>query len=123
MRDVETNRGLVVKACGGALPWDSLWREMKSAVRALARERAFATLSVLLIGLGAGLLTTMFALLDAVSLRRLDVPDPDSLFHIVALRGGHQSPFPYALFERLRDNLPVVDSICATSNTYVPVTY
>ena len=62
-------------ARGPTLWWDHLWREMRSAVRALARERAFAAFAILLIALGAGLVTTMFALVDAVSLRKLDVPN------------------------------------------------
>ena len=106
-----------------ALSWNQLWRDIRSAVRALRRERAFAAFAIFLIGLGAGLLTAMFALVDAVTLRKLDVPDPDSLLHIVAMREGRQSPLPYALFERLGENLAVADSLCGTSNNFVPVTY
>src|SRR2546426_6097834 len=110
-------------ARGPTLWWDHLWREMRSAVRALARERAFAAFAILLIGLGAGLVTTMFALVDAVSLRKLDVPDPDSLFGIVALREGRITALPFALFERLKDNLEVADSLSAMDNTYIPITH
>jgi predicted permease len=65
----------------------------------------------------------MFALVDAVALRKLDLPDPDSLFTITALRNGRQTPIPYPLFERLRENLDVADSMCAADNTFVPVTH
>src|SRR5947207_683580 len=106
-----------------ALSWNQLWRDIRSAVRALRRERAFAAFAIFLIGLGAGLRTAMFALVDAATLRKLDVPDPDSLLHIVAMREGRQSPLPYVLFERLGENLAVADSLCATSNNFVPVTY
>jgi hypothetical protein len=99
-----------------------LW-EIRSAVRALARERAFTAFALILIMLGAGLLTTMFALVDAVSMRKLDVPDPDSLFGIFPLREGGRVGIPVALFERLRDSLEGADSLCGMSNTYIPVTH
>ena len=106
-----------------ALSWNQLWRDIRSAVRALRRERAFAAFAIFLIGLGAGLLTAMFALVDAVTLRKLDVPDPDSLFYVVALRETGHSGLRFSLFERLRENLDVADSMFATSNTFVPVSY
>src|SRR6266516_4728900 len=110
----EEDRG----AAHHALSWNHLWRDIRSAVRALGRERAFTAFAIFLIGLGAGLLTAMFALVDAVTLRKLEVPDPDSLLHIVAMREGRQSPLAYALFERLGENLAVADSLCATSNNF-----
>jgi len=63
---------------------------MRSALRRLARDRVFAAWIVLLISLGLGLLSTMFALLDAVRLRDLDVPDAGSLFQVVALKDGRK---------------------------------
>jgi len=92
-------------------------------MRTLFRERGFAALAVFLIGLGAGLLTTMFALVDAVVLRKLDVPDPDSLINIVSLREGQETSLRYALFERLRENPDIADSLCATSNGFIPITH
>jgi len=47
-----------------------------------------------------------------VTLGKLDLPDPDSLLHIVAMREGRESPLRYALFERLGENLAFVDSLC-----------
>src|SRR5213593_78903 len=102
------------RAARRALRWNQFWRDIRSAVRALGRERAFTAFAIFLIGLGAGLLTAMFALVDAVTLRKLDVPDPDLLLHIVTLREGRESPLPYGLFERLGENLAVADSLCAT---------
>ena len=99
-----------------------LW-EIRSAVRALARERVFTAFALILIMLGAGLLTTMFALVDAVSLRKLDVPDPDSLFGIVALREGGRAGIPVALFDHVRESLEGADSLCGMGNTYIPVTH
>jgi predicted permease len=103
--------------------WDHLGRDLQFAFRSLRRERAFAAFAVLLIGLGTGLTTTMFALFDAVALRKLDVPDPDSLFHIVAMNNGVEAPFRYAMFQRLRENLDVVDSMFAETGTIVPLTH
>jgi MacB-like periplasmic core domain len=99
-----------------------LW-EIRSAISALARERAFTAFALILIMLGAGLLTTMFALVDAVSMRKLDVPDPDSLFGIFSLRDGRRAGIPISLFDRLRENLEGADSLFGMSNTYIPVTH
>jgi hypothetical protein len=65
----------------------------------------------------------MFALVDAVSMRKLDAPDPDSLFGIFALRESRHVGIPIALLDRLRDNLEGVYSLCGMSNTYIAVTH
>ena len=91
--------------------------------RIIIRERTFALAAVMLIALGAGLLTTMFALVDAITLRKLDVPDPDSLVNIVALKEGRPTEIPYTIFDRLRQDLDIADSLCATGNALTPVTY
>jgi predicted permease len=78
---------------------------------------------VLLIGLGAGLLTAMFALVDAVALRKLDVPNPDSLISICAVKDGRETEIPYILFERLEQDLDMVSTLCGTATPACPITY
>ena len=100
-----------------------LARDFRSAVRALVHARAFAAVAIIEIGLGVSLLTTMFALVDAVSLRKLDVADPDSLINVVSLREGREAATRYSLFECLQTNLDEAESVSATDNTVVPITY
>jgi len=103
--------------------WIDFVRDLRFALRAFARERAFLSFAVLLITLGAGLLTAMFALVDAVDLRKLDVPDPDSLITICAIKDGQDAGVPYILFEQLEQNLDMVDALCGTATPAWPVTY
>ena len=106
-----------------ALSLSGIARDFRSALRTLAQARAFAAVAIIGIALGVGLLTTMFALVDAVSLRKLNVANPDSLINFVSLREGREAAIKYSLFERLQANLDVAESVSATSNNAVPITY
>src|SRR3954454_11905252 len=103
--------------------WDHLGCDLRLAFRSLRRERVFAVFAILLIGLGTGITTAMFALFDAVALRKLAVPSPDSLFHVVVWKDGAEASLRYGMFERLRANLHAVDSMFAMTGTMLPVTY
>src|SRR5215475_11797662 len=51
----------------GRVIWlDHLVRDLRLACRTLSRERRFAAFAIVLIGLGAGLTTAMYALFDGV---------------------------------------------------------
>ena len=58
-------------------------RDVSYALRALRHAPAFATTAVLTLGLGIGVAVSMFAVFDAVLLRKLPVQEQD---HIVVLR-------------------------------------
>ncbi len=56
-----------------------LRHDLRYAVRALATQRLFAAVAVLMLALGIGANSAMFALVDAILLRPLPFPDPDRL--------------------------------------------
>lgn len=58
---------------------EDLLRDIAYAVRQMRRNRAFAVTAVLSLALGIGLITSIFSLLNAVTLRPLPYSDPDRL--------------------------------------------
>ena len=62
---------------------EQLWRELSHASRVLRRSPGLTLLSVATIGVGIGLTTTVFALVNAVVLRPLPYPASDRLVRIV----------------------------------------
>jgi len=59
-----------------------LWQDLRQAMRALRRAPAFTTLAVLVLALGVGTTSTMFALVDAALVRPLPFFDPARLVMI-----------------------------------------
>ena len=59
-----------------------MWRDLGQAVRGLRRSPGFATLATLVLALGVGTTSTMFALVDAALVRPLPFVDPARLMMI-----------------------------------------
>src|SRR5260221_7180345 len=88
-------------------------RDLKYAVRGLARSPLFTTVALLSIALGIGANTAIFTLVDEVLLRQLPVKEPRQLVLFNGARnhygnnsGGNMLSFP--MYEDFRDNF--VDS-------------
>jgi len=78
-------------------------RDFRYALRSLRRSPGFVVIAVLSLGLGLGLVTTMFALLDAVTHPYVPYRDADRLYAVV-WRWGAQIPLrPFDVFEAVRD--------------------
>ena len=74
-----------------SLVWlEHIAKDVRYAVRNLARARAFTTVVVLTLALGIGANTAIFSLIDAVLLRSLPVRDPQKL--VVFQWNAHNSP-------------------------------
>jgi predicted permease len=59
-----------------------LLQELQQTVRTIARQPGLALLSIVALGLGIGLPTSMFSLADAMVLRGLPVEEPQQIFHL-----------------------------------------
>lgn len=83
----------VAREIVGAARWESfletLWQDLRFAVRTLRKTPVFAIVAILTLGLGIGANTAIFELLDAVRLRNLPVPNPQQLAAIRIAGGNH----------------------------------
>ena len=60
-------------------PIDTLWQDLRYALRLLGRDKGFAVAAILSLTLGIGANTAIFQLLEAVRLRPLPVEAPENL--------------------------------------------
>ncbi len=58
---------------------ETLWQDLRFGTRGLARNRGFAVVAVLTLGLGIGANTAIFSVINAVFLRPLPFANPDRL--------------------------------------------
>jgi predicted permease len=100
------NVGLVTEATREVWGWgllDRLGQDLRSAVRSLKRSPGFAVIAVVALGVGLGLSTTMFAVLDAVVHPYVAYRDPDALFRINWWFGRRSPMTSVELYRYLRD--------------------
>jgi predicted permease len=76
-------------------PWlEGAWRDLRFAVRSLARTPAFTSIALLVIAVGIGVNTAVFSVVDAVLLKPLTYPDPQALVQLVTT--SNRGPIPVA---------------------------
>jgi len=61
---------------------DSLWQDIRYAIRTLRRAPLFAATVVATMGLGLGLLASAFTILNAYLLKPIDLPEPNALYSL-----------------------------------------
>ena len=104
--------------------FDHLLRDFRYAFRSLRRSPGFAVAAIVTLGLGIGANTAIFQLLDAVRLRTLPIPDPESLVTVqladrTGWRGNQAIPYPALTnpqWERLRDTQQAFSGVLAWSD-------
>jgi putative ABC transport system permease protein len=104
----------------GSIPsMETLARDVRYAVRTLARDWRLTTAAVLILGLGIGANTAIFSLVNAVLFHHGSLPEPDRLVDIFqrsANRGGQDAnSYPAYL-----DMAAYTDVFAATMGTTVP---
>jgi len=95
--------------------------EFRYAFRQFRVARIFTATAVLTLALGIGGTTAIFTLIHAVMLQSLPVTDPSRLYRIgdgssCCVQGSPQDRwgmFSYALFERLKAELPEFEEVAA----------
>ena len=92
-----------------------LFRDLRHALRSLAKAPAFALAAVGLVAIGVGSVTTIFSVVDHVLLRALPYPDEERLVYLQ--NGSHSGPF----YQRL-DEVETVEVWAAASSRDVRLT-
>src|SRR6185503_3825662 len=78
-----------------SFPWvEDAWRDLRFALRSLAKSPSFAAIAVLVIAVWIGANTAVFSVINTVLLKPLTYPDPQSL--VILMTTGPQGSFAVA---------------------------
>jgi putative ABC transport system permease protein len=78
-----------------SLPWiDDTWRDLRFALRSLAKTPGFTIIAIAVIAVGIGVNTAVFSVINAVLLKPLTYPDPHSM--VMLMNTGPRGKFPGA---------------------------
>ena len=96
-----------------------LLKDVRFGLRMLRRAPVFTAVAVLSLALGIGGSAAVFALINAIVLRPLPVPEPSQLFVAERASASGTSPrFSWPSFERTRDRLAGRAAAFAESHVY-----
>jgi putative ABC transport system permease protein len=77
---------------------ESVWRDIRQALRTISEYRAFSAGVLLTLGLGIGASTAMFSVVYGVLLRPLPYPEPEQLMRVFEEHpGGTPAPWAHTL--------------------------
>jgi putative ABC transport system permease protein len=99
---------------------DTLYQDLKYAVRHMRRSPGFAAAAIITLALGIGANTAMFTMLNALVLKRLPIAEPDRLLAIAPINSrGMSRTTPMSAVAELQDG--PLEHLCAyLGNTQLP---
>jgi predicted permease len=92
---------------------DTLLRNLRYAIRALARTPAFTITVVLTLALGIGANSAVFSAIDAILVRPLPYAEPDRLVHVMEVRDEGEAPIAAARLEDWNAQSSTIEAITA----------
>ncbi len=111
-----------VRAVRAGVSLETMWRDLIYAARSLRKNPAFALAAITIIGLGIGVNTAIFSVLNGLMFRELPVPEASRVVSLTqAVRGqargvhGMGSFFSYAEYEAYRDRNQTLSGLLAYS--------
>ncbi|MBV9678260.1 MAG: ABC transporter permease [Acidobacteriaceae bacterium] len=105
---------------------ETIGKDLRYALRQLARNPVFAAVAVLSLALGIGANTALFSIFNAVLLRSLPVRNPDELVILtnpdasgagIGSSSGERALLTYAEYEQLRDRSATMAGLCASDSS------
>lgn len=96
--------------------FEDLSHDLRFALRALRRDRAFTLVAVLTLGLGIGATTSLFAVLHAVVLRPLPFPNSDRLVDIATTFQGGPGAVSVGNYFTMKERARTFDKLAARSS-------
>jgi len=101
------------------LPWiDDIYRDVRYALRMLAKTPGFTAVTVLTLALGIGANTAVFSVANSLLLRALPVAEPDRLVVVSSARtinGGFTAGWEYAIWDQIQQRAEAFDGAFAAS--------
>src|SRR4051812_40238312 len=94
------------------LPFESFFKDLKHSLRMFAQSRAFTAAAIAALTLGIGANTAIFSVVNAVLLRPVSFPDPDTLVAFPAPGSSGPGVSP-AKFAHYRQQTSVTEDVSA----------
>ena len=100
-----------VRDAGWESRLESVWQDLRYAVRMLLRSTGFTTVAVCSLAVGIGATTAIFTLLNAIFLRPLPIDHPEQLVEVQ----GQRALVSFAMYRDLRSYQQVFTDMAVTA--------